>query len=225
MAGRRRSKFRIPACTRVTAARAVARGSCMFWRSRECWCDWWDRRPSPARSMNWRSYAAIFAWKCSRRKHHPGGSARTFAVSGRGEHGKDPSSAEEGGHRTDRSKKSWGTLCESWQWAPPTPPPQCPSAGFASFPRLPPTPPRTPQCEPRRQLDSVGTNDRPRQRRSHEPYPCPSYSFLAQFLAVGVELVDAETYEVRFGWASHSDRDSLVTAKYIPVPRDTTSMS
>ena len=64
-AERRRSKFRIPAYTPAIAARVVAKARSMFWRRRECWCDWWDRRPLAARSMNWRSYAAIFAWKCS----------------------------------------------------------------------------------------------------------------------------------------------------------------
>ena len=37
-------------------------------------------------------------------RDHPGGSARTFAVSGRGKHGKDLSSAEEGGRRNAEEK-------------------------------------------------------------------------------------------------------------------------
>ncbi len=40
MAGQRRSKFRIPAYTPAIAAQVVARARSMFWRRRECWCDW-----------------------------------------------------------------------------------------------------------------------------------------------------------------------------------------
>jgi hypothetical protein len=40
MAVRRRSKFRIRAYTPVIAAQVVARAKSIFWRRRECWCDW-----------------------------------------------------------------------------------------------------------------------------------------------------------------------------------------
>src|SRR5271157_3050067 len=77
IAGRRRSKSRIPACTRETAARSAARGRSMFWSRRECWCGWWDRRPLQVRSTNWRNCAAIFVCRCSRQKPQPGWARRS----------------------------------------------------------------------------------------------------------------------------------------------------